>query len=248
MSNVKVIHDTDVGSGLEIAGGKLGVAASMATDAEVAAAIAAASGGGGTEPTLIYTDTPDPNTATVFDDENPPVANDDALKQDSQYMYISSDGAAWTWNGTAYVSSTPNYVFGVGSSIAISRVMPASTVGTMLSSTTTGLLEFEGLRLDVKWGGASYGNAWLVNTTTAPISIAHTNTLDFGNTGAQEVTIAAGAGISLTTYTSIPWTATTFKLFKANIVVANSKWYLVEIFAFPLGTGRNIFMSVTRKK
>lgn len=38
----KVVHDTDIGSGLEISGGKLNTAGSMATDAEVAAAIAAA--------------------------------------------------------------------------------------------------------------------------------------------------------------------------------------------------------------
>lgn len=38
----KVVHDTDIGSGLEISGGKLNAAATMATDAEVAAAIAAA--------------------------------------------------------------------------------------------------------------------------------------------------------------------------------------------------------------
>lgn len=38
----KVVHDTDIGSGLEISGGKVNVAATMATDTEVAAAIAAA--------------------------------------------------------------------------------------------------------------------------------------------------------------------------------------------------------------
>lgn len=37
----KVVHDTDIGSGLEISGGKLNAAASMTTDAELAAAIAA---------------------------------------------------------------------------------------------------------------------------------------------------------------------------------------------------------------
>ncbi|MFI0399665.1 MAG: hypothetical protein ACH34X_11315 [Thiolinea sp.] len=37
----KVVHDTDIGSGLEISGGKLNAAATMATDVEVAAAIAA---------------------------------------------------------------------------------------------------------------------------------------------------------------------------------------------------------------
>ena len=37
----KVVHDTDIGSGLEISGGKLNAAATMATDVEVAAANAA---------------------------------------------------------------------------------------------------------------------------------------------------------------------------------------------------------------
>lgn len=37
----KIVHDTDIGSGLEISGGKLNAAATMATDVEVAAAIAA---------------------------------------------------------------------------------------------------------------------------------------------------------------------------------------------------------------
>lgn len=42
MTNVTVVHDTDIGTGLEISGGKVNVAATMATDAELAAAIAAA--------------------------------------------------------------------------------------------------------------------------------------------------------------------------------------------------------------
>lgn len=245
----KVVHDTDVGTGLEIVGGKVNVAASQATDAEVAAAIAAAlGGGGGTEPNLVYTNTTNPNSSTIFDDENPPVANDDALKQNSQYLYVSSDGAQWTWNGTAYVSSTPNYVFGVGSSITINRVMPASTAGTMLSSTTTGLLEFEGLKLDIKWHTVNYGEPWLINTTTAPISIASATALDFSNIEAQIVTIAAGAGVALPSYVAIPWATTSFRLFKAHVIIGNSKLYRIEILALPLGTGRNIFMTITRIK
>lgn len=42
MTTIKVINDTDVGTTLDISTGKLEAAASMATDAEVAAAIAAA--------------------------------------------------------------------------------------------------------------------------------------------------------------------------------------------------------------
>ena len=42
MSNVKVIHDTDLGASLEVVAGKLEASQTLATDAEVAAAIAAA--------------------------------------------------------------------------------------------------------------------------------------------------------------------------------------------------------------
>lgn len=245
----KVVHDTDVGTGLEIVGGKVNVAASQATDAEVAAAIAAAlGGGGGTEPNLVYTNTTNPNSSTIFDDENPPVANDDALKQNSQYLYVSSDGVQWTWNGTAYVSSTPNYVFGVGSSITINRVMPASATGTMLSSTTTGLLEFEGLRLDLKWRTHLNYEPVLVNTTATPMSIAFCMTVDFTDTWAQVVTIAAGAVQSTDPNANPYWGGTAFKLFKAHVIIGNSKLYLIEILALPLGTGRNIFMTITRIK
>ena len=38
----KVVHDTDIGSGLKISGGKVNIASTMATDPELAAAIAAA--------------------------------------------------------------------------------------------------------------------------------------------------------------------------------------------------------------
>ena len=45
----KVVHDTDIGSGLEISGGKLNAATSMATDAELVAAIQASETADATE-------------------------------------------------------------------------------------------------------------------------------------------------------------------------------------------------------
>lgn len=48
----------------------------------------------------------DPATATIFDDVNPPVANDNTLKNVSTNTYRGTDGSVWTWNGTAYVTKT----------------------------------------------------------------------------------------------------------------------------------------------
>lgn len=45
----KVVHDTDIGTGLEISGGKLNAAATMATDAEVTAAVQASETADATE-------------------------------------------------------------------------------------------------------------------------------------------------------------------------------------------------------
>lgn len=67
--------------------------------------------------TIVYTNAATPATSTVFDDANPPVANDPALTQNVDNLYIGSDGSTWVWNGTAYVtkaveSSTPFYLAG----------------------------------------------------------------------------------------------------------------------------------------
>ncbi len=52
----------------------------------------------------VYIDTTSPSTATIFDIENPPVTNNDALKEDSANTYYGTDGSVWTWNGTNYVT------------------------------------------------------------------------------------------------------------------------------------------------
>jgi hypothetical protein len=57
----------------------------------------------------VYLDTDEPSTATIFDDENPPVTDDPALKEDSANTYYGTDGSVWTWNGTEYVTKTYNF-------------------------------------------------------------------------------------------------------------------------------------------
>lgn len=57
----------------------------------------------------VYFDSTDPATATIFDTENPPVTNNDALKEVSTNTYYGSDGSVWSWNGTAYVTKTYSF-------------------------------------------------------------------------------------------------------------------------------------------
>lgn len=241
----KVVHDTDIGSGLEISGGKLNAASTMATDAEVAAAIASALGGA-PEPNLVFVDTDNPNTATVFDDANPPVANDPTLPQNSQYLYVGADGSQWTWNGTAYISSpSGSTTVGIGSSAAITRIFPVSPSGTLLSTKATGLFEFEGLRFDIKWYSASAYYITLVNTTAAPITINSNAYITNSSSSAIYIATVIAAGGSqqlLTTY----WGITTLDECVANIAV-NGKWYVLRTFGYPSGTPRTIHMELERK-
>jgi len=54
--------------------------------------------------TIVYVNAASPNTATIFDDENPPITNDNALKLNIDNLYIGNDASTWVYNGSAYVT------------------------------------------------------------------------------------------------------------------------------------------------
>ena len=54
--------------------------------------------------TVVYVDTNDPNTATIFDDVNPPVTNDPLLEDDVDNLYIGADSSTWVYNGATYTT------------------------------------------------------------------------------------------------------------------------------------------------
>lgn len=68
-------------------------------------------GSAGSAPTgqNVYFDTEDPATGTIFDTENPPITNNNALKEDSANTYYGIDGSVWTWNGTEYITKVYNF-------------------------------------------------------------------------------------------------------------------------------------------
>jgi hypothetical protein len=53
---------------------------------------------------LVYVNGANPNSATIFDTTNPPVTNNNTLKEDSANLYVDNTGGTWVWNGTAYVT------------------------------------------------------------------------------------------------------------------------------------------------
>ena len=66
---------------------------------------------------VVYVNNVDVNAGTIYDTNNPPPTNNNALKGDVGNLYIGSDGSLWVWNGTAYVTkpATSNTEWWLGS-------------------------------------------------------------------------------------------------------------------------------------
>jgi len=55
---------------------------------------------------IVYVNATSPITATIFDTENPPVTNDNALKNDVANLYIGTDASTWVYNSSTYVTKS----------------------------------------------------------------------------------------------------------------------------------------------
>jgi len=62
---------------------------------------------------VVYVNSTSPNTATIFDLNNPPVTNDNSLKLDTANLYIGTEASTWVYNGSTYITkivpNTSNY-------------------------------------------------------------------------------------------------------------------------------------------
>ncbi len=56
--------------------------------------------------TVVYVNATDPNSATIFDDVNPPVSNDPLLEDDVNNLYVASDNTGWVYNSTSLLYVT----------------------------------------------------------------------------------------------------------------------------------------------
>lgn len=57
---------------------------------------------------IVYVNNNNPNSATIFDLNNPPLVNDNALKTDVNNLYVGLDASGWVYNSTSltYVTKT----------------------------------------------------------------------------------------------------------------------------------------------
>jgi len=91
---------------------------------------------------VVYVNNVNPNIATIFDLNNPPTVNDNALKTDVNNLYIGTDASTWVYNSTSlnYVtktvtSATSNfYLSGTTTDAGNTKTGAISRLGTIESS------------------------------------------------------------------------------------------------------------------
>ena len=120
----------------------------------------------------VYFDSENPATGTIFDTENPPVTNNDALKEDSANTYYGTDGSVWTWNGTAYVTKTYNFTTQKRNEFTATAGQTAFTISTTPIGQLYGYRN--GVKLPTAW-------SWVgVNVTYLPAGNG-SKTIDAGD-------------------------------------------------------------------
>lgn len=132
---------------------------------------------------IVYVNAADPNTATIFDDVNPPVANDNTLKANSSNLYFGSDNSTWIWNGTAYatkpiVPTTEWYVAGTTTDAGANKSGPVARqgwVGVGINSTPLSTLDSFGsfgARVRIASASTTFGESdFTIVATVAGITV-----------------------------------------------------------------------------
>jgi len=85
---------------------------------------------------VVYVNATNPTTATIFDLANPPVTNDDDLKEDTANLYIGDDSSTWVWNGSIYttkvVPESSNFTInGTEVDAGNSKTSPLTRIGSV---------------------------------------------------------------------------------------------------------------------
>jgi hypothetical protein len=156
---------------------------------------------------IVYFNAATPSTATIFDVDNPPVTNDNALKNLDSALYVSSvDNSSWNSNGTVYKTYT----------------MPSSTEWNLAGTTVDAGSN--------KTANLSRAGSVAVGSNSVPLS-----TLDsFGSLGANIRTLADNGVLLPTDFTvlipdGMTVTLPTASQFPRRIVVLKTNNYVAYV-------------------
>lgn len=202
----------------------------------------------------VYSNTNNPNSATIFDDVLPVVANDASLQNNSKNTYYGLDASIWIWDGTNYISYSQNFNLAVGQRVSVYKTMATNAAnGTILPS--TGLIVLDELvRVGLNRVDATFYKPYLENISSGAIIITFASGFRGStaeNSQAVNVSIAAGANQGIDGNNITYWSTTATEILTADVILPNGKWYELQWMAYQTGdntTGKkNIFMSAYRK-
>lgn len=172
-------------------------------------------GGGSSFSNIVYFNATNPNSATIFDLNNPPTTNNDGLKANDSNLYVGTDGNLWVWNSASnsYVSYVENAPYVVHAHSPAAQSIPTSVsgnlanFGTTLSNNTAGAWNaaagtftasragFYQVTGQVEWASTTWpqGTIFAVGITKNNTNIATTRTITQATyTGLYNTTTATG--------------------------------------------------------
>ncbi len=198
----------------------------------------------------VFVNTNDPNTATIFDDQLPVVANDSTLIENSQYIYFGEDGSTWVWDGSAYIAYQQIIDLNVGERVSVYKTMSSTAAnGTHLPA--SGLIELDGLiRVGLNRVNAAFYNPYILNISSSSINVTFTSQFQGAtaeNRYLVQASIPSGSNQGIDNNNLTYWSTTVTETLTSNIILPNGKWYEIEWFAFELSGLKHIYMTVERK-
>ena len=130
----------------------------------------------GTTCGTVYFNSTDPSTATIFDTANPPVTNNNALKNQDCAVYVGADGSFWSSNGTTYVTKTfsvptERYTRTAATAGQTTYTLPSTPIGSTTFTGNRGIVHVTRNGVDISggwsWVGAvgTYDPAYNYNCT-----------------------------------------------------------------------------------
>jgi len=143
---------------------------------------------------IVYVNDTTPTTATIFDLENPPLVNDNALKNDVNNLYIGTDASTWV-----YITSPAGYV----TKTVTSETSNFNLLGTLIDSgndknsiiSRNADIVLNGVRLGRGAGSiasnTALGTNALISNTTSPNNTAAGNGALRFNTGQSNTALGS---------------------------------------------------------
>lgn len=165
---------------------------------------------------VIYTNATNPNTATIFDTENPAVTNTSVYKDNANNLYIGTDGSSWTYNPTSalYVTysdatNTPFYLTGTTVDAVGNKTTAIYRTGSIGIGTST-----PAFNLDVNGTGRFNSDIYTGSSLRFNASGLNTNYKLYSNSDGELMWQTATA--STTPAFSVSDAGTRFTLFNAK--------------------------------